>query len=217
MYQYEFSRPSVATDVCVFTVLNDELSVVLIERSESPLGWALPGGFLREDENLDDCARRETEEETGVHTDKLFQFGNFSNPGRDPRTRVISVAYFTLMKVGDITLQAGTDAAKADLFPMSKLPKVLAFDHKQILEEAEMALADTIKLNPLALDLITEPFTLSELQQLYLTLGMKEHRPKGNFYRFAQKVLITPGLIEEVEGRRSEGRQRPAKLYKVAR
>jgi len=217
MYQYEFSRPSVATDVCIFTVLNDELSVVLIERSEPPHGWALPGGFLREDENLDDCARRETVEETGVPTDKLFQFGNFSNPGRDPRTRVISVAYFTLMKVGDIKLQAGTDAAKADLFPMSKLPKALAFDHKQILEEAEIALANTIKQNPLALDLVSDPFTLSELQQLYLILGMKEHRPKGNFYRFAQKALITTGLIEEIEGRRSEGRQRPAKLYKVAR
>ena len=93
----------------------------------------------------------------------------------------------------------------------------MAFDHKQILEEAEIALANTIKQKPLALDLVSDPFALSELQQLYLILGMKEHRPKGNFYRFAQKALITTGLIEEIEGRRSEGRQRPAKLYKVAR
>ncbi len=217
MYEYEFPRPSVATDVCIFTILNNELAVALIERSEAPFGWAIPGGFLRPDESLDDCARRETEEETGVLTDKLFQFGNFSRPDRDPRTWVISVAYFTLMRERQINLKAGSDAVRARLFPVSELPKNLAFDHDIILEEAQRALADIIKQKPLALDLVSEPFSLSELQQIYLTLGMKEHRPKGNFYRYAQQSLIKTGLIKETEGKRAEGRQRPAKLYKISK
>ncbi len=217
MYKYEFPRPSVATDVCIFTILNNELAVALIERSEAPFGWAIPGGFLRQHESLDDCARRETEEETGVLTDKLFQFGNFSRPDRDPRTWVISVAYFTLMKENEINLKAGTDAVKAELFPVSKLPNILAFDHDTILEKAQQALADMVKQKPLALDLVFEPFSLSELHQIYLALGMKEHRPKGNFYRYAQQNLIKTGLIEETEGKRVEGRQRPAKLYRLSK
>ena len=216
MYEYEFPRPSVATDVCIFTILNNELAVALIERSEAPFGWAIPGGFLRPDESLDDCARRETHEETGVLTDKLFQFGNFSRPDRDPRTWVISVAYFTLMKENEINLEAGTDAVKAELFPVSKLPNMLAFDHDVILEKAQQALADMVKQKPLALDLVSEPFSLSELQHIYLALGMKEHRPKGNFYRYAQQNLIKTGLIKETAGKRVEGRQRPAKLYKLS-
>ena len=216
MYKYEFPRPSVATDVCIFTIINGELAVALIERSEAPLGWAIPGGFLRPDESLDDCAKREAEEETGVLTDKLFQFGNFSRPDRDPRTWVISVAYFTLMKENEINLEAGTDAVKAELFPVSKLPNMLAFDHDVILEKAQQALADMVKQKPLALDLVSEPFSLSELQHIYLALGMKEHRPKGNFYRYAQQNLIKTGLIKETAGKRVEGRQRPAKLYKLS-
>ena len=80
MFEYEFPRPSVATDVCIFTILRNELAVALIERNEPPYGWALPGGFLRPDENLEECARREILEETGVSTDKLFEIGTFSDP-----------------------------------------------------------------------------------------------------------------------------------------
>ena len=215
MFEYEFPRPSVATDVCIFTILRNELAVALIERNEPPYGWALPGGFLRPDENLEECARRETLEETGVSTDKLFEIGTFSDPNRDPRTWVLSVAYFTLMKAESIELVAGTDAAKAELYPVSSLPGVLAFDHQNILETALKALSVAVKENPIALELIEEPFTLSQLQAVYLALGMREHNPKGNFYRYANQALIKTGMIEEAGGWRAKGRQRPAKLYQT--
>ena len=119
MFEYEFPRPSVATDVCIFTILNNELAVALIERREPPYGWALPGGFLKPDETLDECATRETMEETGLVTENLFQFGTFSDPNRDPRTWVLSIAYFTLMRADKIDLVAGSDAAAAELYPIS--------------------------------------------------------------------------------------------------
>ena len=215
MFEYEFPRPSVATDVCIFTILNNELAVALIERREPPYGWALPGGFLKPDETLDECAKRETMEETGLVTENLFQFGTFSDPNRDPRTWVLSIAYFTLMRADKIDLVAGTDAAAAELYPISSLPGVLAFDHQKILTSALDALSNTVKNNPIALDLIVEPFTLSELQNVYLELGMKEHQPKGNFYRYAKLNLIDPGIIVEAGGMRSGGRQRPAKLFRL--
>ena len=215
MFEYEFPRPSVATDVCIFTILNKELAVALIERREPPYGWALPGGFLKPDETLDECATRETMEETGLVTENLFQFGTFSDPNRDPRTWVLSIAYFTLMRADKIDLVAGTDAAAAELYPISSLPGVLAFDHQKILTSALDALSNTVKNNPIALDLIVEPFTLSELQNVYLELGMKEHQPKGNFYRYAKLNLIDPGIIVEAGGMRSGGRQRPVKLFRL--
>ena len=118
-FEYDFPRPSIATDIAIFTIKDEALSVVLIERKEEPLGWALPGGFLRPDENLDDCAKREAEEETGVDPQSLFHFGTFSEPGRDPRTWVISVAYFTLMQQDTIKLKAGSDASSAKIFSIA--------------------------------------------------------------------------------------------------
>lgn len=215
MYEYEFPRPSVATDICIFTLINNELAVALIERKEPPYGWALPGGFLKPDETLDECAKRETMEETGILTENLFQFGTFSEPDRDPRTWVLSVSYFTLMRADKIDLVAGTDAAKAELYPVSSLPGTLAFDHQEILTTALIALANAVTSNPIALELIVEPFTLSELQNVYLALGMKEHQPKGNFYRYAKLHLIDTGIIVEAGGTKSSGRQRPAKLFKL--
>ena len=214
-FEYEFARPSIATDIALFTIENGSLSIVLIERNEEPLGWALPGGFLRPDENLMDCAKRETEEETGVNPGHLFHFGNFSEPTRDPRTWVVSVAYFTLVKRDFITLTAGSDAASARTFNILELP-ALAFDHEQIVSEALLALSEKVRYSPIALNVMEEVFTLSELQEVYMELGMKEHRTKGNFHRFAKLNLIDPGLIVEAGGTKSIGRQRPAKLYKLS-
>ena len=214
-FEYNFPRPSIATDIAIFTIKNDVLSIVLIERKEEPFGWALPGGFLRPDENLEDCARRETEEETGVEPERLFHFGTFSEPGRDPRTWVVSVAYFTLMNLNTIQLSAGSDAASAKIFEVNDLP-ILAFDHKQVVNDAIASLSEKIARSPIALNMIVQPFTLSELKEVYSLLGMREHRTKGNFYRFAKLNLIDKGLIVEAGGTRSIGRQRPAKLYHLA-
>jgi 8-oxo-dGTP diphosphatase len=119
------------------------------------------------------------------------------------------------MRADKINLVAGTDAAAAELYPISSLPGVLAFDHQKILTSALDSLSNTVKDNPIALDLMIEPFTLSELQTVYLALGMKEHKPKGNFYRYAKLNFIDPGIIVGAGGTRSTGRQRPAKLFKL--
>ena len=213
-YSYEFPRPSVATDICIFTIAGDDLAVVLIERSEAPSGWALPGGFLRPGETLEECAKREAYEETGVWPNKLFQFSTFSAPDRDPRGWTLSIAYLTAINLEKLTLRAGSDAKKAEIIPIKNLPKTLAFDHEEILNVARDELPRVIVHQPIALNLVSELFTLSELQAVYLALGMQEHRAQGNFYRFAKANLIAPGLIEETSQKRSSGRQRPARLFR---
>ena len=141
MYQYRYPHPAVAADICLFSEQDGQLSLLLIERRNEPFRglWALPGGFLQPDEDLDACARRELREETGVEAPALRQFGVFSNPKRDPRERVMSVAYVGVVSGTDALPAAGSDAAAARWFAVDALPP-LAFDHAEIVARAREAL-----------------------------------------------------------------------------
>lgn len=209
-YTYEYPHPAVATDIAVFTLRRGVLNVLLIERGAEPhLGaWALPGGFLQPDEELDECARRELLEETGVAADLLLQFGTFSAPDRDPRERVISVAYLALLASDDLHLEASTDAVQARWFPVGDLPR-LAFDHDAILRRAlEVLGVHARQVSPL-FALLPARFTLSQLQGAYEAVT-GEDAEKRNF----RKMVIGLGCVRETEDF-SHGAHRPARLYEA--
>ena len=140
-YCYDWPRPAVTTDVAVFAERDGQTSILLIQRGGERFAgsWALPGGFLEEDETLEACAARELKEETGLETGPLRLFGTYSAPGRDPRGRTVTVAFWTKASEGSGALAAGDDAADCRWFPLNQLPD-LAFDHDRIIADAVRSL-----------------------------------------------------------------------------
>jgi 8-oxo-dGTP diphosphatase len=210
-FTYEYPHPAVATDIAVFTLRDGVLNVLLIERGAEPYrgAWALPGGFLQPDEELDQCARRELLEETGVDASLLIPFANFSAPDRDPRERVISVAYLALLPSDGLRLEARTDAAQARWFPVRALPP-LAFDHARILARALEVLAARARgISPL-FALLPARFTLSQLQGAYEAVT-GDDAEKRNF----RKMVAGLGCVRETEDF-AHGAHRPARLYEAA-
>ena len=209
LYTYKYPHPAIATDIVVFTLIDDRLQLVLIKRGVEPFAgcWALPGGFLREDEDLDRCAQRELQEETGLKEQYLQHFANFSAPLRDPRERVVSVAYFALISSTDVQLDAGTYAAEAQWFPVDDLPG-LAFDHDIIVRSAIEALRERVEAEAeTVLALLRNEFTLTAMQDVSEVI-LGQSLDKRNFRRKVlseQKVKETGGV--------STGSHRPAKLY----
>lgn len=210
-FTYEHPHPAVATDIAVFTLRRGALNVLLIERGAEPFrgAWALPGGFLQPDEELDACARRELMEETGVTAELLLHIANFSAPGRDPRERVISVAYLALLPSDELRLQADTDAAAAKWFPVAELPK-LAFDHDTILDRALVTLAAHARQVSPLFALLPPRFTLSQLQGAYEAVT-GDDAEKRNF----RKMVAALGCVRETEDF-AHGSHRPARLYEAA-
>jgi 8-oxo-dGTP diphosphatase len=205
-----YERPSVTVDVVIFTLRNRELHVLLIKRRRWPFEgcWALPGGFIEMDESLEDAARRELEEETGVRDVYLEQLYTFGNPGRDPRTRVISVTYFALVQSDRQVLRASEETSDVRWFPVGDLPQQLAFDHRHILDCAISRLCSKLEYTTLAFQLLPEVFSILELKDIYeQILGKK--LDKGNFYRKIKDadVLEKTPLIRE-------GRGRPTQLWR---
>lgn len=145
-YTYDYPRPAVTTDCVVFGMDNQDLKVLLIERGWEPYkgAWAFPGGFLNMDETAEQGALRELKEETSLDLRYIKQVGAFSDVNRDPRTRVITIAFYALTKVSEV--QGGDDAAKAQWFSLNELPR-LAFDHELILREARMKLREDLSKN----------------------------------------------------------------------
>lgn len=139
---YDWPRPALTTDVAVFADCYGEASILLIQRRRGPFAgcWALPGGFLEEDETLEACAARELKEETGLEAGSLHLFGTYSTPGRDPRGRTVTVAYWTRLDENSGEAAAGDDAADCRWFALSQLPE-LAFDHDRIIADAMKSLA----------------------------------------------------------------------------
>lgn len=207
----QYERPSVTVDVVVFTLRECRLHVLLVQRKHWPFEgmWAIPGGFVRMDESLEDAARRELAEETGLDDPDIYleQLYTFGDPGRDPRTRVITVAYFALISSDHLRLRASSDAAVAEWFPAYQPPE-LAFDHARILRYAIQRLRYKLEYTALAFQLLPETFTLTELQEAYEHI-LDEKLDKRNFRR---KVLAA-GVLEETSFTRS-GDHRPAKLYR---
>ena len=192
MYTYEYPHPAVTTDCVIFGYdLREGLSVLLVQRGIEPFKgqWAFPGGFLRIDEDADTCARRELLEETDFKVVSFIQFGTFSDVNRDPRERVITIAYMALVRKGDV--QGGDDAADARWFPVTSVPP-LAFDHDRILRIALERLKEQIHFHPVGFELLPEVFTLSQIQALYeAILGVRFDR--RNFAAKMQKLeLLQP-------------------------
>lgn len=207
----EYPRYSVTTDIVLFTVQQEQLQVLLIKRGIAPFKgqWALPGGFLKADEDLEACARRELEEETGARDCYLEQLYSFSAIGRDPRERVISVAYFALVRPNQVELKSGTDAAAAQWTPALGHPR-LAFDHDQIIAKALERLAAKLDYSTIAFQLLPERFTMREVHAVYQAiLGVPLDR--RNFY----KKMLAAGDLLETKDRRVEGAHRPATVYRL--
>ena len=209
---YDYPRPAVAADIVILSLREGALQVLLVRRGGDPFRgrWALPGGFLQEDEDLDACARRETEEETGVRPGRILQFANFSQPDRDPRGRVISVAYLALLRAEDVRLKAGTDAAEAVWRPLPGTQD-LAFDHDAILEAALARLAAEARADPAFLfSLLPPAFTLARLQSAF---ERATGRPadKRNF----RKLVEESGRVRPLEAF-ERGAHRPARLFTPA-
>ena len=204
-----FDRPSVTADIVIFTVREKQLQVLLILRRDWPYAgqWAIPGGFVRMDESLEDAARRELKEETGVEDASLEQLYAFGDPGRDPRTRVITVAYTALLPSDHLTLRADTDAADARWFPVEICPLPLAFDHEQILACAVGALRRRLENSNIAKSLLPPCFTLTHLQTVYETL-LGRPLDKRNF----RKWIMALGLVAPTD-LIARGHHRPAMLY----
>lgn len=189
MYTYQYPHPAVTTDCVIFGYdIREGLSVLLVERGVEPFKgcWAFPGGFLKMDEDAETGARRELMEETGFEAVSIFQFGTFSEVNRDPRERVITIAYMALVQKDPV--KGGDDASDARWFPVKEVPP-LAFDHDRILRIALERLKEQIHFHPVGFDLLPEVFTLPQLQALYeAILGVRFDR--RNFASKMQKLGI---------------------------
>lgn len=208
-YCYDYPRPMVTVDTVIFTVLDNDLKVLLVKRRYAPFQdqWAIPGGFVGMDESLEDAARRELYEETNVKDLYLEQLYTFGAPERDPRGRVISVSYFALISAEHRRLAAQTDSAEVAWFSVYQLPK-LAFDHAEIVDYALKRLRYKLDYTSVGFQLLPKKFTLTELQRIYEIILHKK-LDKRNF----RKKVLSLGLLEPLEETKMEGPHRPAKLY----
>jgi 8-oxo-dGTP diphosphatase len=214
-----YAPMAVTVDVVILTILDGQLSVLLIQRADHPYRgrWAIPGGFVEADENLDSAARRELKEETGieagVHIEQLAAYGD---PGRDPRMRIVSVAYVAMMP--DVTgPRAGSDASAARFWPLADVLErrraPLAFDHARILADALDRARAKLEYTSLATTFLDDPFTIADLRRVYETVwGVRLHA--ANFRR---KVLSTPGFVVPTGQVRGRGRAELFRRGTVAR
>lgn len=208
-FTYEYPRAGVTVDCVVFGYDGGDLKVLLIQRDVEPFEgtWALPGGFVRVEETLEEAARRELEEETGARIAWLEQLYTFGALDRDPRERIISVAYYALVKPSDYHLAAATDARRAEWFVVRNVPQ-LAFDHAHILDVARQRLQAKVRYQPVGFELLPKKFTLSQIQRLYETI-LERPLDKRNFRKKIQKM----GLLIALDEMQQDVAHRAARLY----
>jgi 8-oxo-dGTP diphosphatase len=225
-----YARPSVTVDLVILTVLDNDLKVLLVQRNEHPFKgrWALPGGFVRvsddrkdQGEDLDDAARRELEEETGLSRETaghffLEQVKTFGRPGRDPRMRVISVAYYALVRSTLVPLiRAGGDVSLTRWLSVAELADAsLAFDHLEIVEAALAKARADLDRSSIAFELVPETFTIQELRGVHEAIRGEALDP-GNFRKKFLR-MIEEGHIEGARGKRATA-SKPANVYRFAR
>lgn len=210
-FTYNYPRPALTVDCVVFGFdAQATLQVLLIQRDLPPYAgqWALPGGFVHLQESLEAAARRELQEETGVDDIFLEQLYTFGAPDRDPRERVVSVAYYGLINLVSHPLQATTDARDTAWFTLEALPP-LAFDHQQILTMAIARLRGKVRYEPIGFELLPEKFTLTQLQKLYETI-LGQPLDKRNFRNKLLKMDLLVALAETQQG----VAHRAARLYR---
>lgn len=212
-HTYQYPRAALTVDCVVFGLDQGDLKIMLIQRDLEPFRgqWALPGGFVHVDETLEQAALRELEEETGLARVYMEQLRAFSEVDRDPRERVVSVAFFALVKLQDHRVKAATDARDAAWFSISDIPS-LAFDHHEIVDFAIEQLRVKTRREPIGVELLPPKFTLTELQRLYETV-LERPLDKRNFRK---KVLAT-GLLVELDEVEKDVSHRAARLYRFDR
>lgn len=211
-FTYEYPRPALTVDCVVFGFDGEGLQVLLILRGIEPHrgAWALPGGFVRMDEDLEAAARRELREETGLEGVFLEQLYTFGEPGRDPRGRVVSVAWYALVRPDRHPARGDTDASDAGWFDAERVPD-LAFDHAGMVAAARERLRGKIRYQPVGFELLPRKFTLGQLQSLYeAILGRK--LDKRNFRKKVMGFGFLVPLDEHVTGA-----HRPARLHRFDR
>ncbi len=220
----DYPRPAVTVDLVVFTILDTDLKLLLIRRREHPFRgkWALPGGFVRvgdevvdQGENLEDAAERELAEETGLPRGSVFleQLYTFGRAGRDPRMRVITVAYYALVRPTLAPfVHAGSDASDARWASIQELePAALAFDHELILRKALERIRGKIDYSAIAFELVPETFSITELRAVHEVIKGESYDPANFRRRF--KRMLADGILEPAPGKRATGR-RPAAVYR---
>lgn len=218
----DYDRPSVAADIVALTLLDEETgdwraptrrrpAVLLVRRGRPPFQglWALPGGFLQRTGTLEQCARRELREETGLEASALLSLDPVSTPGRDPRGWILSCPYLCIVASGAMSVRGGDDAANAVWTPLDSLPRDLAFDHADILAAALRRLRTDPAAHDLSFAFLPESFTLAELRDVFRLFGISDDTPAN----FRRKILP---FVQPAGGvRRGEG-HRPATLYRRA-
>lgn len=217
-YTYEYPHAAITADCVIYGFDGEHLKILLVERGLDPYKgmWALPGGFMRMDETIEETARRELYEETGLKDVFMSQFKMFSKVDRDPRERVVTVVFTALVRPSDYKLVAGDDASNALWFDEQFLPP-LAFDHAEIIKEAHEYLEELLRLKPVAFELLNKTFSLGDLQRVYEVINNTTY-DRRNFQRKAvQSGLLTPAEKEDkdlaVEESRRPGRK-PIRLFK---
>lgn len=206
----DFEQPSVTVDLVIFSIRNNLLNILLVKRNVEPFknNWALPGGFVKMKESLEESAKRELKEETGVENVYLEQLYTFGDPKRDPRGRVITISYFALINSNNIVLEASTDVSEAKWFSNNELP-TLAFDHKKILDYAIKRLKWKFEYTTIAFSLLPKHFTLGELQKIY-EIVYEKNIDKRNF----RKKILSLNILKE-ESIKSDTPHRPPQLYSL--
>lgn len=213
-YTYDYPRPAVTVDIVLFAIHQGALQVLLVQRKHAPFAgaWALPGGFVEMDEDLETAALRELREETSVRDVYVEQLHTFGAPDRDPRGRVITVAYFALLSEDErarVRLRSASDASEAAWWSVRELPE-LAFDHDRILEHALRRLRSKLESTALGFLLLPDEFTPSELEDAYESV-LGEPLDKRSLLR----KLLAAGVLEE-SGQLGEGGAHTAKLYRFS-
>ena len=208
-YTYEYPRAALTVDCVVFGYDEQDLKVLLIQRDVEPFAgkWALPGGFVKVDETLDHAALRELEEETGVTDVYLEQLYTFGDVDRDPRERIVSVAYYALVNLFSHKVSAASDARNALWFAEDDVPG-LAFDHARILNMALNRLRAKVRYQPVGFELLPGKFTLSQLQNLYEAI-LDSKQDKRNF----RKKILSMDLLTELDEVEQDVAHRAARLY----
>ncbi|MBN2164017.1 MAG: NUDIX hydrolase [Pontiellaceae bacterium] len=209
-YTYEYARGALTVDCVVFGLDEDDLKVLLIQRDIAPYEgcWALPGGFVHVDESVDEAARRELREETGVDNVFLEQLYTFGAVERDPRERVVTIAYYALVNLGDHPVAADTDARNASWFPVYDVPD-LAFDHDAILDMAYERLRNKIRYQPIGFELLPKKFTLTQIQRLYEKI-LDTTLDKRNL----RKKILKLDVLEALDEVETDVAHRAARLYR---
>jgi 8-oxo-dGTP diphosphatase len=212
MPKFRMPTLTMTTDIVIFTIRNERLEILLIQRENRPYQgrWALPGGLVEEDEDLGVCAHRELEEETKVSGVTLEQLHTFGAPHRDPRGRLVTVAYYTLVRPDRLKPEAASDAANVRWFAVDALP-ALAFDHAEIIAMARRRLPARLDESVDAFGFLPKMFTLDELRRVDEIIGGAPVDAR----RFSRRVFALE--LVECTGKTRPGKRRPERLYRATK